>query len=150
MMLLAALAATLLASAAAAARPVSFGRSAEVPLLPVDEAFQLLPVERRGKTLHVEWNVAPGYYLYRDRLAFELVGAGGARLGKILLPPGERVTDEHFGEVEVYRGIVAADLAVRGALPPGLRVRLAFQGCADAGVCYPPQVRLVGIEPARP
>jgi thiol:disulfide interchange protein len=149
-MLLAALAAILLASAAASARPVAWGLNTQVSLLPADEAFQLLPVERRGKTLHVEWNVAPGYYLYRDRLAFELVGAGGARLGKVMLPRGERVTDEHFGEVEVYRGIVAADLAVSGGLPAGVRVRLAFQGCADAGVCYPPQQRTVAVEPARP
>ncbi|HUP92514.1 MAG TPA: protein-disulfide reductase DsbD N-terminal domain-containing protein [Solimonas sp.] len=139
----------LLAGASALARPSAWGRNTAAALLPVDEAFQLLPAERRGATLHVEWNIAPGYYLYRERLGVEVIGPASARLGKVKLPHGEKHHDEHFGDVEIYRGIVGADYALSGKLRAPLRLRINYQGCADLGVCYPPQVREIEAEVAR-
>ena len=50
-----------------------------------------------------------------------------------------RMSDEHFGAVQIYRGLLDADVPTSGALDRPLRLRVTYQGCADAGVCYPPQ-----------
>jgi thiol:disulfide interchange protein DsbD len=114
-------------------------------LLSVDEAFQVLPPERRGRTVHVEWNIAPGYFLYRGRLHFDLVDAS---TGAPLLPKGELHDDEN-GKVEIYRGILAADLPINGKIKDPLHLKLGYQGCADIGICYPPQTRELTVEPPK-
>lgn len=109
-------------------------------LLGVDEAFALLPPERNGSQLHLEWNIAPGYYLYRHRLAVEWLVPRSAPT-TLSLPTGEARTDEHFGAVEVYHGLLAADLPLGPAAGQALHLRVRYQGCAEVGVCYPPQTR---------
>lgn len=113
-------------------------------LLPVETAFQLDGVSRDGNALRVSWTIAPGYYLYRQRLAFEPVDSP-AKLGAAELPKGVAVHDEHYGQVEIYRDSLSARLPAAGksGLPSRLRVR--YQGCADAGVCYPPVTRIVDV-----
>ena len=112
-------------------------------LLPVDQAFRLIGAERKGDALSVSWDIAPGYYLYRQRLRFEPAQA----FGPALLPRGEAHHDEHFGNVEIYRGVLEARVPIHAGAVPALRV--SYQGCADAGVCYPPQTRTleVGAQP---
>src|SRR5690606_12304527 len=71
---------------------------------------------------------------------------GGFRAGELQLPRGERHTDEFFGEVETYRGHLAATLP--GTPAAGARevvLKVKYQGCADLGVCYPPQTRTVRV-----
>jgi thiol:disulfide interchange protein DsbD len=113
-------------------------------LLPAEAAFRLDAVRRDGARLKVDWTIAPGYYLYRQRLAFEPLDPG-AKLGEPELPKGEAKHDEHFGTVEIYRETLSALLrpAERSSLPK--RLRLRYQGCADAGVCYPPIVKIVDV-----
>lgn len=138
-----------LACTAAAGRPSAWGRNVTpAALLPVDEAFQLLPPERRGKAVHLEWNVAPGYYLYRGQLVVEVLSPPGARAGKLRLPPGLPYQDEHFGKVEIYRGLLQADYVLPGRVAAPVRLRVQYQGCADLGVCYPPQTREVEAGPS--
>ncbi|MDM4769767.1 protein-disulfide reductase DsbD N-terminal domain-containing protein [Solimonas sp. SE-A11] len=121
---------------------------AEESLLPVEEAFQLLPARRQAQALKLEWNIAPGYYLYRGQLAFEVLTPQGFRLAPPRLPKGETIQDREFGKVEVYRGIVAAEFD----LPPGmkgpLKLRVHYQGCADLGICYPPQQQQLAVPAA--
>lgn len=86
------------------------------------------------------WDMPEGYYLYRHRFA---VSAGeGVTLGAPAIPPGEPKTDEHFGDCEVYFGSAEITVPVieRSA---SVAARIRFQGCADTGLCYPPQVRAV-------
>ena len=135
----------------ASARPGLFSPAqgiADEGLLSVDEALQLLPATRRQQELTLEWNIAPGYYLYRNQLRFEVLSPPGFRLAPPLLPAGEITMDAEFGRVEVYRGILGA----RFVLPPGLKgplkLRVGYQGCADIGICYPPQTRTVLIPAA--
>lgn len=142
---------TTLAGAAlvAEARPGLFGGSTDDGLLPVEEAFRLLPPRREGQSLRIEWSVSPGYYLYRDRLAFEVLAPQGFRLAPPQLPKGEPHADAELGKVTVFRGIVGAEFV----LPPGLRtplkLRVRYQGCADVGICYPPQAQVFDVPALR-
>jgi thioredoxin:protein disulfide reductase len=115
-------------------------------LLPVDQAFPLTVSAPSADRIEVGFRVAEGYYLYRHRMAAEPADAGFVASGPLRLPPGKRYTDEFFGEVETYRERVTGVLPGRAA--DGARaatIRVKFQGCADIGVCYPPQVRTVTV-----
>jgi thiol:disulfide interchange protein len=120
-------------------------------LLPVDEAFVLQARAVSAAEVELAWTIADGYYLYRHRMGADLPGVADAI--PLQLPAGRRHVDEFFGEVETYRGAVKGRLG----LPPGagagpLQLRVKYQGCADAGICYPPQVRTVtvALPPATP
>lgn len=119
-------------------------------LLPAETAFQLVSAQREGNAVTLDWVIAPGYYLYRKRFAFEPLTPAAAKLGKAELPPGSTIHDEHFGTTEIYRESLRATLplAPGAVIPRTLRIR--YQGCADAGVCYPPITRVVDLGPNPP
>ena len=123
--------------------------SADDGFLAVDRAFQ--PAARRVDAAHVvvTWKIAEGYYLYRHALKFSLVDAGKARVGAVELPAGDRHRDEFFGKVETYRRALRAIVAIRGGDQPAeaAKIKITYQGCADAGLCYPPQTRVLKINP---
>ena len=109
----------------------------EAQFLPVHEAFQP-SAWHDGETLYVGFENADGYYLYRHQ--FEVATATeGLTLGAPALPPGEAKSDEFLGDVNVFYDSVV----FQSALSPGhqgpLDLTLTFQGCADAGLCYPPE-----------
>ncbi|HSW12162.1 MAG TPA: protein-disulfide reductase DsbD N-terminal domain-containing protein [Solimonas sp.] len=118
-------------------------------LLPVEEAFRLLPATRQAQNLRIEWTISPGYYLYRGQLRFEVLTPQGFRLAPPQLPTGLKVQDPEFGAVEVYRGIVAAQFQLPPGLKAPLKLRVRYQGCADIGICYPPQTQLLDVPAAR-
>lgn len=111
-------------------------------LLPPDQAFRLSARALDRDTLEVRFDIADGYYLYRDRMSFRVVpvAARGSEL-----PPGKRKHDAFFGDVETYRGLVEARVSLTRAATPGETLTLfsESQGCADAGVCYPPNPQQV-------
>ncbi|MBD3649006.1 MAG: hypothetical protein HUJ31_16490 [Pseudomonadales bacterium] len=111
----------------------------EPKFLPVDEAFQLT-ASIEGKVIVLRWQVMPGYYLYRHRLGFE---AAGAELGEPRIPAGEQKYDEYFGAVEVYHDELSVSLPIDKGRVEELDLSVSYQGCADAGLCYPPQKRTV-------
>lgn len=123
-----------------AAAPAPWARASAPAegLLPAEQAFRLLSAERSGDQILVSWAIAPGYYLYRKRLSFEVLSPAGQRLGTPLLPKGERVADEREGSTEVYRAWLKARLPLASPGAPVAALRVGYQGCADAGVCYPP------------
>ena len=114
-------------------------------LLKADQAFHLVAAAREGDTLKVSWDIAPGYYLYRKRLGFQVIQPEGGRLEAPLLPPGQLVHDEHEGSAEVYHGSLEAALHWPHDSAAPRQLRVSWQGCAEAGVCYPPQSRLVEV-----
>lgn len=122
----------------AAADALLGGQTFDKPqFLPVDEAF-VLTINRQGSQIQLHWLVQPGYYLYKDRLSFSgmeyEVGSD--------LPSGKKKLDEIFGEVEVYYDELAISLAISGDFQAdGDKIVVGYQGCADAGLCYPPQKR---------
>lgn len=97
--------------------------------LPVGKAFTFTSERLESGETQLYWQIADGYYLYQQRMKFDGLAE------KPALPPGEAHSDEFFGEQQVYR----QGLEVK--LPAGTtgQVKLGWQGCADAGLCYPPQ-----------
>lgn len=112
----------------------------EADLLPVDQAFTLSATADSRDSIALSWKIAPGYYLYRHRISVK-TGQGFAA-GELALPEGQSKHDEFFGQVQTYRKQLQAKLA--GKAEPALQtavLQVQYQGCADAGVCYPPQRR---------
>lgn len=115
---------------------------AKEEFLAPEQAFRLEVVQDAGSArLGLNWRIAPGYYLYRDRLTVK--APTGQILGEIVRPPGERKSDPNFGEVEVYHDTVALQVDTRAATS----VEVGWQGCAEAGLCYPPQLQTVALAP---
>jgi thiol:disulfide interchange protein DsbD len=122
-------------------------KKSEPEFLPVDQAFELQPLEYRDGKLHVSWRITKGYYLYRDRFKFTLTQPAAAKLGKPVLPPSESHKDEHFGKTEIFHDAkLVAQLPVSGAAAPPFKLTVVYQGCADKGLCYPPQTRTLEAE----
>ncbi|HBN9859065.1 TPA: protein-disulfide reductase DsbD [Pseudomonas aeruginosa] len=118
------------------ASPFTFGQKQQ-DFLPVDEAFTLHVEQPDAGGAVLRWDIAPGYYLYKERLRFAGLPPGN----EPQLPPGEPYHDEYFGDSRIYRDSLEvqlpdADLAA---------LELGWQGCADAGLCYPPQTRTVAL-----
>ena len=117
----------------------------EPKLLPAEQAFRFSARALDAKTLEARFDVADGYYLYRDRMTFA-AATGGPTLGVAALPPGKRKHDEFFGDVETYRGSVVVKLPVVDGTPgQSVVVTADSQGCADIGVCYPPSAQQVRL-----
>jgi thiol:disulfide interchange protein DsbD len=100
-----------------------------------------------GQTLEVRFAIAKGYYLYRDKFRFAAEPLS-VQLGTPGLPKGKEKMDENFGQVAVYYKEVVIRLPVErnssGPLP--LKLSVSSQGCADAGVCFPPQKQVLAVE----
>ena len=117
---------------------------ADLNLLPPERAFRLSARALDTRTLEASFVIANGYYLYRDKLRFALEPAGA--LADTTLPPGKLKDDEFFGRVETYRDRVVVRLPLAEAAPGrSVTLRTESQGCADAGVCYPPTVQRITL-----
>ena len=115
----------------------------ESDLLPVDQAFVLKARALDRDRIELRWKIADDYYLYRHRTA---VKAGtGFDGGELRLPDGKRHTDEFFGPVETYRGELVAVLDGQASGPGPVELEVKYQGCADIGICYPPQTRRLRV-----
>jgi len=117
--------------------------AADVKLLPPEQAFRFAARALDSRTVEARFTVADGYYLYRDKLRFaaepQAVG-----LAAPALPPGKVKEDAFFGRVETFRDQVVVRLVLAGAQPgQAVTVRAESQGCADVGVCYPPNTQQV-------
>ena len=113
--------------------------------LPIDQAYQL-EVEVPGEQqLRIYWQIAPAYYLYQHRFAFELTDADGTVPLEASLPPALARSDEFFGEVEVYYDNADVPLQL-GRSTARARLSVTYQGCADAGLCYPPETRYFDVD----
>ena len=115
--------------------------------LPVDEAFRMAVAAPSANEVVVSWQIAPGYYLYRDKFKFTLVGNDSLQVAGFELPPGEVKQDETFGRVEVYHDGVEARVRFLRTDTAATEFTLVvgYQGCAEAGICYPPQTRQVKL-----
>jgi thiol:disulfide interchange protein DsbD len=138
------------AAATGASRTTADALFAKAPSVSGDEefldpevAFVLTADARSVNDIVLNWRIADGYYLYRERLKVTPANDTKA-IGAVVLPKGESHSDEYFGEQEVYRGSLDASFSV----PPGAKtvdVNVTYQGCADAGLCYPPITKTLSI-----
>lgn len=113
---------------------------ADPELLPPDQAFKMRAGGRSGQTLEVLFLAAPGYYLYAEKFRFEADNKA-VRVASVELPPGQTKWEEEFGKTITYfRGLVRVRVTLDGPQIP-VKLTAHAQGCADAGVCYPPVSR---------
>ncbi len=122
----------------------------EPEFLPVDKAFVLSTEVATDGAVLVRWEMADGYYLYRHRFGFdtrasESVADSAVVLGEPEIPPGKKKNDEWFGEVEVYYHQAQARIPVTSGGGP-VEVGISYQGCADMGLCYPPETKWVAMD----
>ena len=132
------------------ALPVLWGALAHFPVVHAQEfiapelAFKFSARALDANTLEARWQIADGYYMYRDKFKFEVTGG---TLGKPVMPAGKVKSDEYFGKVEIYRKDVRIALPIQRT--PGtttVTLKTVSQGCADAGLCYTPQTASLSIK----
>jgi thiol:disulfide interchange protein DsbD len=110
----------------------------EPEFLQVDDAFQF-DFSQQGDQLTLSWEIADGYYLYKKQ--FKTV-VKQAELGMDVFPAAEQVEDEFFGLSDVFRGQLDITYLIISSVQDGI-VKIRYQGCADAGLCYPPTTKEV-------
>ena len=110
---------------------------AQPDFLPANKAFEFSSEAMPSGETRLHWKVADTYYLYQKRLKFD----GLDEAHKPALPQGQEHSDEFFGETQVYRD------SLELLIPAGAsgQVKVSWQGCADAGLCYPPQSQTVDL-----
>lgn len=118
---------------------------AQAELLDPEKAFQISAQATAKDRVEVRLKIEKGYYLYREKTR---VSAQGATLGAVDLPKGKVKQDEIFGQVEIWRDEVRFALPVKATAPYTLKI--TTQGCADAGLCYPPMDTEIRIDPSAP
>ncbi|NBF17043.1 protein-disulfide reductase DsbD [Pseudomonas paraversuta] len=112
--------------------------------LPVRDAFRLNLIDSTPETIKLRFVPTEGYYLYRHKFAFSTEPADIA-LATPQLPPGEQKHDEYFGDVEVYHGILDVDIPRPTDDQRPFTLVVTYQGCADKGLCYPPETERLSI-----
>ena len=112
--------------------------------LPVGEAFKLSLISSSSESVKLRFVAAEGYYLYRHRLSFSSEPAD-IRLGDAVLPDGQAKHDEYFGDVEVYYEVLDVEVPLDNPDSRPFNLSVNYQGCADKGLCYPPQTEVLAI-----
>jgi thioredoxin:protein disulfide reductase len=114
--------------------------------LPPDEAFRFDALADGTDRVRLNWEIADGYYLYRARIKVTTPSTA-AQLGATQFPPGQVKNDEYFGRQEVYHHelIATVPVARAGGGAIELPLQVTYQGCAEAGLCYPPITRTVNV-----
>jgi len=114
----------------------------EADLLEPEKAFRMSTRAVDDRTVEVKFDIADGYYLYRERFKFEAepgIGGASVKFGTPDFPAGVKKKDEFFGEVETYRKQLIVLLPVeKTGGGDTLKLVVTSQGCADVGVCYVP------------
>ena len=117
-----------------------FDRFGGPVFLEVDKAFKMSSLTSEQDVI-VRWQIAPEYYLYKHQLLFTVkTDTDDARTIVVSLPNGKHKHDEYFGDVETYYGELEINVPVSSG---NFEINVQYQGCADAGLCYPPQKRTI-------
>ncbi|EPT0359171.1 protein-disulfide reductase DsbD [Enterobacter cloacae subsp. dissolvens] len=108
--------------------------------IPADQAF-VFDFQQNQHDLNLTWQVKEGYYLYRKQVS---ITPAQASVGALQLPAGEWHKDEFYGKSEIYRQRLSVPVTVNQA-DKGATLTVTYQGCADAGFCYPPETKIVPL-----
>ena len=122
----------------------NLGANSDFP--PVDEVFfpEIFAID--GNTVEIGLRIVPGFYIYKDKLSVRALNEN-AQAGRWDLPKGKLKNDEYFGDMEVYLDSFLAPLAIARATPDAMELEIEFgyQGCAEGGLCYMPQTRILTV-----
>jgi thiol:disulfide interchange protein DsbD len=121
-------------------------QSSEPDFLPPDEAFRFSALADGPDKIRLIWGINDGYYLYRARIKASS-DSDQAKLGELVLPTGETKVDDYFGKQEVYHHDIVGSISVArsGASQLAVPLKVTYQGCATAGLCYPPITKTVSV-----
>jgi len=123
------------------------GGSQQATFLPPDQAFVLQVRARDADTLQADFTIAPGYYLYRDKISFT-VAEGATKITAVKLPEGELKQDPNFGATVVYHQSFQAEIKLNRSSKEAVHLALntSYQGCSDKGLCYPSQDKVLQLD----
>ena len=122
---------------------LAFG--AETEILDPAVAFKLSAKMLSDTAVEVTYDIAPGYYLYREKFAFASEAAA-VKLGQAAIPNGKVKQDEFFGRIETLRDRVRIEIpVVRAGVASDWALNATSQGCADVGVCFPPNTQKIAF-----
>lgn len=108
--------------------------------VPADQAFAF-DFQQNQHDVSLTWQLKDGYYLYRKQIQ---VNPANANMTPLQLPNGEWHNDEFYGKSEIYRQRLTVPVELTQA-SPGATLTVTYQGCADAGFCYPPETKIVPL-----
>ena len=108
--------------------------------VPADQAFAF-DFQQQQHDLNLSWQIKDGYYLYRQQFTFS---AAGATIDEPALPAGEWHEDEFYGKSEIFRQRLTVPVTVKQA-DKDATLTVTWQGCADAGFCYPPETKVIPL-----
>lgn len=127
-----------------------FVDAAEEEVLPPDEAFRLKIDVQDSHTLQAKFEIAPGHYLYRDRIKFEPAKSDQPTFSipNVALPQGQPKEDAYFGRSEVFHNNATAvvTLAFPSAVPKEIMLNTTYQGCSEKGLCYSPIKKTIAVQ----
>ncbi|MDR2220205.1 MAG: protein-disulfide reductase DsbD [Methylobacillus sp.] len=117
-------------------------------ILEPNKAFHLQVEAVDAQTIIAHFTIAPGYYLYRERISFKLDGADDSVIAAIELPPGEIKQDPNFGEMLVFHESFDGRILLKhtGAAPQEITLLASYQGCSERGLCYAPIEKTLSVE----
>ncbi|WP_397377760.1 protein-disulfide reductase DsbD [Pseudomonas sp.] len=126
--------------------PTQFGAplNNSADFLPVHEAFKLSVISSSSESIKLRFVAAEGYYLYRHRFSFSSEPSD-ISLGQAVLPTGQAKHDEFFGDIEAYYGVLDVDIPLDNPQNRPFNLAVSYQGCADKGLCYPPETQVLPI-----
>ncbi|WP_296130987.1 protein-disulfide reductase DsbD [Pseudomonas sp. Ga0074129] len=126
--------------------PTQFGAplNNSADFLPVHEAFKLSVISSSSESIKLRFVAAEGYYLYRHRFSFSSEPSD-ISLGQAVLPTGQAKHDEFFGDIEAYYGVLDVDIPLDNPQNRPFNLAVSYQGCADKGLCYPPETQELPI-----
>jgi thiol:disulfide interchange protein DsbD len=109
-------------------------------MLKPDQAFSLAIEATDPGQLRAHFTVAPGHYLYRDRITFKMKDGSTSNIAAVDMPPGENKHDPNFGELQIFHQSFDATIRLQHAGNPPSQVSLlaSYQGCSEKGLCYAP------------
>ena len=122
-----------------------FDNQSKSQFVPVDQAFAF-DFQQSDHQLNLNWQIKPGYYLYRQQIK---VNPAQAELAPPELPKGTWHEDEFYGKTEIYTQQLNLPITIEKATK-GATVSVTYQGCAEAGFCYPPETRVVPLSEVLP
>jgi thiol:disulfide interchange protein DsbD len=120
----------------------------EQAVLEPDQAFGLKIEPVDNQTLNAHFTVAPGHYLYRERISFKIKDDGTSNVIAVEMPPGEAKQDPNFGEMLVFHQGFDAKILLKhaGSAPQTLTLLASYQGCSDKGLCYAPIRKTIEVD----
>ena len=125
------------------------GGSKQPKFLPPDQAFNLSIVANGENKLLANFKITPGYYLYRDKIHFDVAG-DAVKLLQVNLPSGETKNDPNFGIIQVFHESFQAEIILdKSNVEQPLKLKASYQGCSDKGLCYPPIEKMLEVDLAQ-